>query len=201
MVVDCAGDAAGLTPEISLGCYSRHWRVGTAVREMRPGPTDDVGNTIEGLGEGVGGIGLGRRIVGQGERDGAVATEHPAQELAGVAIGDAAGGFLQEQAEEEEDSGGNLLAVEGGQGAAEVDPGAERDGAVAEGGNARLGRVVTAEDVAVCGGAATMLAVGIDKATLHEVLLGVLGGCGGKGKGRAERGLFQFPLYKFSISG
>jgi hypothetical protein len=180
---------------------------------------DHRDEAIDGLGEREGRVWLGRRIVGETKGDGAEAANQGAEENAGVAIGDGAGAVLKESAEDEEDGGTDLGGIEGGQGAAEVEPAAEWGSAVAEGGDAGLRGVPAAEDVAGGGAAAAVLAVGIEEAALHGTLLekagsrqpeadirgiphlpteGRYGAPGarhrrlGKGKGRLCGGLFYF---------
>ena len=128
---------------------------------------DHRDEAIDGLGQREGGVGLGPGAAGEGEGDGSEAAEQGAKENAGVAVGDGAGAVLKESAEDEEDRGRNLGAIEAGQSAAEVEPAAERGGAVAEGGNTGLGRMLATEDVGGGGAQAAVLPVGIDEAALH----------------------------------
>jgi hypothetical protein len=107
--------------------------------------TKDFCDPVDGLGEAEGEIGLGRGVVGEGEGDGAKAADEGAEKDAGVTVGDAVGAVLEEGAEEEEDGGGNLGAVEGSEGAAEFEPCAERSVAVAKGGEPGLRCVMAAE--------------------------------------------------------
>jgi hypothetical protein len=62
--------------------------------------TKDVEDSLDGLGEREGVVGLGRGIVGEGEGDGAEAANEGAEKEPGVVIGDAAGAVLKESAEE-----------------------------------------------------------------------------------------------------
>jgi hypothetical protein len=155
--------------------------------------TKDVEDSLDGLGEREGVVGLGRGIVGEGEGDGAEAANEGAEKEPGVVIGDAAGAVLKKSAEEEEDGGANFAAVECGEGAAEVEPRAERGIAVAEGGDRGLGRVLAAENVAGGSAAAAALPVGEEKTAFHGSLRTIE-------KATRRGGLFYFLPYKIRIS-
>jgi hypothetical protein len=154
----------GETPE---GWRKGYCRVNTPGHDAAGNPIHHLDEAVEGEGESEGRVGLGSGVVGEGEGDGAEAAEQGAEEHAGARVGDGAGTFFEEGAEDEKDGGGNLSAVEGGEGAAHVDPAAERGGAIAEGGDGELGRVLAAVDVAGGGAQAAMLASGIDEAARH----------------------------------
>lgn len=128
---------------------------------------ENLGEVIDGLPEGIGNVGFGRGIVGEGEGDGSEAAEEVAEKDAGATVGDGARMLLEEGAEDVEDGGGNFGAFEGGQGAAEVEPVAEWDLAVAEGRDGGMGRVMLAEDVVGGGAATAAFAVGEAVAALH----------------------------------
>jgi hypothetical protein len=145
----------------------RYWQLDTIRQEAGGAALDDLAEAIDGLRELEGRVRLGRRVVGEPKGDGAEAAEEGAENLAGAAVGDGARAFLEESAEDEENGGANLGAVERGEGAANVDPAAEWGGAVAERRNAGLRRVLAAVNVAGGGATAAMLAVGIDEAALH----------------------------------
>jgi hypothetical protein len=139
-----------------------HCLVGYQGGVMGGASADDLHEAIDGLGKGEGGIGLGCGVVGEGEGDGAEAAEQGAEQSAGVSVGDTV--LLKQCAEEVENGGRNLGAVESGQGAAEIEPVTEGRGAVAERGDTGLRGVLAAEDMGGGGSAAAAFAVGEDVA-------------------------------------
>jgi hypothetical protein len=154
---------------------------------------EDGGDSVEGLREREGKVGLGLGVVGEGERDRAGSAHEGAEQNAGVAVGDAAGAVYEQSAEDGEDGDGNFLGSERDQVAAEVLPGTEAAAPRPQGTGLRLRRVMTAEDVIRGGATAAATSVSEEESAFH-------GGSPRAIKKAAQGGLFLFCIYKFRIS-
>ena len=146
----------------------RGWR--GILDQVRAAAPEDGEKALDGFGEGLSEVGLGRGVAGKGEGNGGVEADEGAEHAAGVGVGDAAGAVFEEGAEEEKDGGGDLLRGEGGEVGFEVAPALKAGGGLAEGAGFRLRGMAEAEDVGGGGAAAAALSVSEEMTAFHGVL-------------------------------